>query len=455
MPRLDALTGLRWWAAFFVFAFHMLILAPLPGISSLLAQGYLGVTFFFVLSGFVLTWSASNRVRQSTFYWRRFARIYPSHFAALLIAIPVFYDLGVGHNESWVKPADFGAFGLSVLLIQGWWLLPSILFAGNPAAWTLTCEFFFYALHPYLSKALRPLAVRGAVVAAIGAVVVAFCYRAIAMGEPTAWYAALPVPLVHLPEFVLGMAIAWAFRNGWHPRVPVSVGIGAMAATVGAIGLTPILLPGSLVSSFITGFGNELFTVACALAIIAVARRSIEGKRLHLGARWQVVLGEWSFAFYLVHATFIYIALTVFGFQAPSWWNLLWFVGLLVVSLGAAAALHLGVEKPLEKRMRAWKDRKDSLSSRGHVDPMLPQRPSTVVTGVNVAYEAPAVLAEAQKQVSVIDKSLDDLADRVRSGLDDRKLAAGSASDEVSDLGKDMADDDATRGHSLAGGNSV
>ena len=117
MPRIDALTGLRWWAAFFVFCYHALVFAPLPGaVTAFLGKGFFGVTFFFVLSGFVLTWSASDRVSQSTFYWRRFARIYPSHFVALLLAIPVFYNLGFGHDEVWVKPVSVGILALSFVL---------------------------------------------------------------------------------------------------------------------------------------------------------------------------------------------------------------------------------------------------------------------------------------------------------------------------------------------------
>lgn len=51
-PRLDSLTGLRWWAAFGVFAYHMANIAPL-NVQHFFNVGYTGVSFFFVLSGFV------------------------------------------------------------------------------------------------------------------------------------------------------------------------------------------------------------------------------------------------------------------------------------------------------------------------------------------------------------------------------------------------------------------
>lgn len=360
--RLDALTGLRWWAAFIVFFYHMLVFAPLPGpITAVFAQGYLGVTFFFVLSGFVLTWSARQAVRTSTFYWRRFARIYPSHLVALFLAIPVFYTLGPVPEGSFLKPFDPGILSLSFVLLQGWWLIPVILFSGNPAAWTLTCEAFFYAIHPYVSKVLGPLARRGAILFAIGAVVVAFSYRTAAISAPAAWFAALPLPIVRVTEFILGMALAWAMRSGWRPRIHPFVGVGAMAAVVLSNACIPRYFSTVPGLSVVPAFSNELFTLACALAIVAVAQWSLAGRRSWFEIPLQVKLGEWSFAFYLVHATFIYLALRIFGVQQTSWVNVGWFVVLLAVDLSAAWALHRFVERPMERRMRRWKDERDAM----------------------------------------------------------------------------------------------
>ncbi len=152
-PRLDALTGLRWWAAFFVFLYHMQVFASLPKpISSVFLNGYLGVTFFFVLSGFVLTWSARPNVPNSTFYWRRFARIWPLHIVTLALALPVFYTLGNISEGSFLKPVDVGAILLSVVLLQAWNSNTAVFFAGNPAAWTLSVEMLFYAIHPWVSR---------------------------------------------------------------------------------------------------------------------------------------------------------------------------------------------------------------------------------------------------------------------------------------------------------------
>jgi peptidoglycan/LPS O-acetylase OafA/YrhL len=64
--------------------------------------GAVGVTFFFVLSGFVLAWSTSPDVGAGTIYRRRFARIYPSYLVMLLLAVALSGRAGIqlGHSVS-------------------------------------------------------------------------------------------------------------------------------------------------------------------------------------------------------------------------------------------------------------------------------------------------------------------------------------------------------------------
>lgn len=358
--RLDGLTGLRWWAAFMVFLFHIQVFAPIPGpLAAVLHQGYLGVTFFFVLSGFVLTWSWSALVRQSTFYFRRFARIYPLHVVTWIVAIPVFYAVLPGIAPDWIRPIDAPVLALSLVLLQGWWTAPTILFAGNPAAWTLTCEMFFYAVHPYAQRALARVGSRGALLAAVAVVVVAFGYRASAGILQGTWWADLPLPLQHVPEFLLGMCLAWALLRGWRPRIPVIVGVASLALVVGAIVVAAALGPGVRFAVAFSRFGNEFFTVACGVVIVAIAMASLDGRRTPFSDRIQVRLGEWSFAFYLIHATVIYTAMHLWAPLPESWFNVLPAVALLVIGTALAAILHHGVERPIERRLRRWKDARD------------------------------------------------------------------------------------------------
>ena len=115
------------------------------------------------------------------------------------------------------------------------------------------------------------------------------------------------------------MSLAWAMRNGWRPRIHPLVGVGSMVLVVLVLALTMngafTAVPGLRSLPF---FRNEVFTIACALAIVALASQAPRGGASRFASALQVKLGEWSFAFYLVHATFIYLAARIFGHQEPS-----------------------------------------------------------------------------------------------------------------------------------------
>ena len=358
--RLDSLTTLRWWAAFAVFAHHILNIGAFSGpIAQYARFGSFGVTFFFVLSGFVLTWSWRAAVNKRTFYWRRFARIYPLTVVTFLLALPVFYSFNPDAAQPWVKPVNFGILLLALLLLQGWSRDPVVLFAGNPAAWTLTVEAFFYAMHPFVTLVLRKFAARGALIAASGVVAFSFALRLAATSGAVPWLSSVPWPFLRFPEFVLGMCLAWALRNGWRPHIHPAIPI----ALIGVWFSLLILLrhfPQSIdAHGAVAPYTSEIVIVLCALVIVAAATAELRGGARILRARVTVVLGDWSYAFYLIHATLIYAALEIVGRQAPGWPTLVWAILLLAASIVASWLLHAFIERPVEKRMRAWQDRRN------------------------------------------------------------------------------------------------
>jgi peptidoglycan/LPS O-acetylase OafA/YrhL len=351
MPRVDSLTGLRWWAAFAVFAFHMKNLAPLP-VERMLELGNYGVAFFFILSGFVLAWSAAPGVGALTFYGRRFARIYPAYLAALLLAIPVFVTITDDPTRPWAHATGVGVLLLGVLLLQGWSREPAVLFSGNPVAWTLSVEAFFYATFPFAARAVFAVRARGALLVAAGTVAVLVAVRIATVTAPDSWIAQAPWPLLRLPEFILGMALAWAMRAGWRPRTPRVVLLAALASAA----LFWYVAPGIAAFDAVRPFVTEVIVVLFALLIAAYARSDAEGLRSMQRHPLMVGLGEVSYAFYLVHSTVVYGVLIVVGVRPPSWSNAAWYAGVLLLSLALAWALHRWVERPLERRIRTRLD---------------------------------------------------------------------------------------------------
>lgn len=357
--RLDSLTGLRWWAAFGVFIYHMKIFAPVPGLSALAPYGNYGVAFFFILSGFVLTYSAHGRATTArNFYWRRFARIYPAHIVALLLAIPVFYSFTPAAEDWWVKPVSVGVLLLSVVLLQGWSRDPAILFSGNPAAWTLTVEAFFYVLHPWVNRVVGRLRGRGATVLVFGALAVSFAYWIALALSPDSWLASVPLPITRLSEFVIGMGIAQLVLSGVRVRIAPLATYGLLAAFV----LWRVLGERQGWNDPVTGWSRSLtepiLIALCALIILAVAARDMRGGFSLQNRPVLVRLGAWSFAFYLVHATVMYSFMAVFGAQPGSLSNLLWYPPVFAIALLLAWALYRFVEHPLERKMRLWGDKR-------------------------------------------------------------------------------------------------
>jgi peptidoglycan/LPS O-acetylase OafA/YrhL len=134
-PRLlPRLTAFRWYAALVVCLYHLggvinwQVLSPF-------SIGTVGVSFFYVLSGFVLTWSYRSDPDLWRFYRRRFARIYPATIvtgvvAAVLVAAGLITTLvlvrtGHGYSIAYTNPlVRLPGFvigvGLGVLVVRGW-----------------------------------------------------------------------------------------------------------------------------------------------------------------------------------------------------------------------------------------------------------------------------------------------------------------------------------------------
>lgn len=353
---LDSLTGLRWWAAFGVFLFHMTAFAPVP-IFPIFEFGNYGVMFFFVLSGFVLTWSWKAELPIRAFYLRRIGRIWPAAMVALFLAIPVFYSFNPDPAQWWVKPVDLGILLLSVPLIQGWWLAPVILFSGNPAAWTLTCEFFFYSLHPFVQRIFVRLNLMLLSVALASVILIPILIKGFCTYSQSLSCSPLSLPLERLPEFLLGMGIGVLAKRGRTLKVNPWIPIALLGLFFLLLTLAPSFgLPEQMLSVPVT-FANEITLIFMVIIIAAVAQRDIADKPSKFKQTWLVKLGEVSFTFYLVHATVMYIFVDVFGQQGVSWWNALWYPIVLAVGLVVAFGLHLWVEKPFETRIRSASNR--------------------------------------------------------------------------------------------------
>lgn len=350
--RLPALTGMRFVAATAVFLSYstQLMLFASPQADAEFTwlfgrAGQLGVGFFFVLSGFVLTWSVRGTSTISGFWRRRFFKVYPTHvltFAAAILLLATVADAVVGTKAAL----------LNLFLLQAWFPDIGISFGVNSIAWPLSSGLLFYLAFPLLMLVvgrIRPerlWAWAGAVVAAVFAVPFVSLLlpdQALLPGATVSanqfWFISV-FPPVRLLECLFGMLLARIVQTG--RRMPVGLG-GAVALAVGAYALAPL-------------FWGELALVAVmvvplGLVIAAGADADTHNKRSWLAGRAMVWLGNVSFALYLWHAmvlTYGHRLLGAAGFSTPV------AIGVLVLLFGVTLLLswltYVLFEGPIMRR---------------------------------------------------------------------------------------------------------
>jgi len=233
-PRasLLSLTGIRFIAAFIVVLFHINIALntydPLHDRSfDVLTHGYIGVSLFFVLSGFILTYTyiqpdRTLRGDRMTFWRARFARVYPVYVFALFVSGPLFAKRFLGAPLALESPQNVLGALFTPLLLQAWW--PTTACQWNCAGWSLSVEALFYAVFPLLGVWLAKRSARTALIVAavmwLGCLLFPVLYlavspdgtQAVTESSKTFWLMGLKYnPVVHLGEFAVGITCGLLF----------------------------------------------------------------------------------------------------------------------------------------------------------------------------------------------------------------------------------------------------
>ena len=317
MKKLDPLTSLRFFAAAMIVIGHSHRLIGSLNLANTfsLAQG---VSFFFVLSGFILAYNYPSLPTKSDvlhFFKARIARIWPAHVAAIILLFWLTGNLNVGGlpNRSMVLFTAVANFFLFQSVIP----LKDVFLAFNGVAWSISTEFFFYLFFPFLIVAT---AWRFKLAGTLFALCL-FLWLGIAFNVssdetiPTITLMGLLYvnPLARLFEFFLGIVFCRLFLNresdGQLNRLSVHaftfIELSIIALALFSMWLTPRL------TGFL-GIGDQVGTVltyylikagsapvfAVLIFVFALGRGLIS--RI-LSFPLMVWLGEVSFSLYLVH----------------------------------------------------------------------------------------------------------------------------------------------------------
>ncbi len=352
--RLDSLTSLRFFAAALVAAGHWgSVIHPFSRVREALGGYYLGVSFFFVLSGFVLTWSHRPDDTAGGFYWRRFARIGPLYAVTLVLSLGVIELERTGLHLSHGIP--------SLFFVQAFVPSLAVFYFGNSPAWSLSCEAFFYSLFPAIRARLSRYTVRQLQLIVVVVVVVQISMLAVAHAVMSAG----PLrdnylyvnPLLRLYEFTIGIALALAVRRGW--RLALSPIVAFFVLIAGVVGVS---IPGHALPSYVGG----LFALpGIVLVIGSCATRELNGAPVRfLMHRALVRLGVWSFALYMTHQLLLRTLVADYGrYRLESIPQFIAYPAFLVLAVVIAGIFSTFVEQPMERRLRRAVSRGPAVST--------------------------------------------------------------------------------------------
>lgn len=370
-PPLGALTGIRFLAAFIVVLFHTAqpFLSNWPDWAlSIINRGYVGVSLFFVLSGFILAYNYlepdnTSTIDKRSFWSARLARVYPVYLLGLVVAMPFFVTRAFRSLPFTSALSHIGGVSLATgSLTQAW--VPAAACELNCPGWSLSAEAFFYLLFPFLVVAIsglcsRKLLALGSAIWIASMAVPALYYLigpdALPNPEPTKSAFWLDVvkfnPLIRLPEFLIGILLGKIFLR---QALKGSTSVDRSGWWAGGVGLTIVVVLVSNTRSLDLLLHNSLLTPLFALLIYFLAwGGGIWGSVLSF--RPVQLLGEASYALYILHVPLWHWfgkAMEITGLVPES--SPVFLVSYLVLSVAVSTATL----KVLEEPARDWLRRK-------------------------------------------------------------------------------------------------
>lgn len=386
--KLDALTSLRFIAAAMIVFAHSYILFGMPADTMHPFNFGQAVSFFFVLSGFILTWVypelKSNDVRR--FFVARFARIWPAHLATLILVFVLFSP----EQRYFYESNSWWMLSANLLLVHAWIPYKGCGYHYNTVSWSVSTEVFFYVCFPLLIHGLKSnWWLKLLVAAAMVLGMITLCnvipipdgMEAIKNGV-SAHVMMYNHPASRLFEFVLGMTFALLFQK-LRSGVQVRPFIGTLIelATFGLV-ITAMYYSGRIASGLqgafpVIGVPSVLWMFAGGICspffglLIVVMALNLGHVSRFLSLPLFVLLGEISYSIYLLH--FLIIRYYQFHKDAfngiPLWVQCLLFWIIVLIS---SYLMWRFIEKPCRKALLNLGTKKQLVSPSGDIRHLIP-----------------------------------------------------------------------------------
>lgn len=346
------LTSLRFFFAFMVFLSHLWFLQDESPFlrhvyDDIFYEGYIGVSFFFILSGFVLGYSYHDKIlfgktKFAEFWLARWARIYPLHFLTLLISIPLSIR---GDEVEWLT-----RLVLNIFLIQSFVPSSDIYFYFNSVSWSISDEWFFYIMFPFLVF----LFFKPRYIKFVPFVLLLIPITLLLAKESYHEKYFYINPLLRLGDFIIGVLLYRLYRKRRATEILNNKTIASIAEFLSIVVLIVFF---SFHNSIPQGFRYSVYYWPPMILLIYTFSYSKGVISTLLSNKTLVFLGEISFGFYMIHMlvlryyTYLPKKMSFFAYIFPKGYVEAYIV--FGISLAASILLYKFYEGPANKFIKA------------------------------------------------------------------------------------------------------
>lgn len=352
------LTSLRFLFAMCVFLSHYSL-----GEEVIFPEGYIGVSFFFILSGFIISYNYKRKFEEKTisaktFIAARIARIYPLHLAMFLFVLMLTIRSVIKNDIAFPwKPLFFNA-----ALLQSFIPVKSCYFSFNAVSWSISDELFFYFAFPIVIVFFTKI--KRKILLILGLSVLCIYFAAVFIVPEQYHHALFYIhPFFRIIDFIIGIEIF----SVWKYMQSAKIKNGKFLSFLNRKDIATIVevLSVCLLVVMICVSGNvpqvyryaSYYWIPMALIILCFAQ-SNGGGILSQVLSWKpfVIAGEISFGFYMLHQQMIGIGRAIlarlsgrFSVSLPAFGE---FVIILTAVLAASLVSFYFFERPANKLIK-------------------------------------------------------------------------------------------------------
>ena len=340
---IDSLTSLRFIFALLVFGTHCYVIDPFFD-SHFFKEGFIGVSFFFVLSGFIIAYNYQNRLTahpetRKSFWVARFARVYPLHWLTLIIAALLGgYVVTTGAADWWKH------FLASFFLVQSYIPQADYYFSFNSPSWSLCCEQLFYILFPLLVPFANSTRRLSCLFAACAILVPIGMYLTPVEDIKGYWYVN---PIAQFPDFILGMLLYKSYDFLKNRKITYLQGT---VIEILSIAIFALFFFGAVDVAKVYRY-SCYYWLPISFILLGFALQKGAISRL-LSHKYLIIGGEISYSFYLIH---LFVILTYKQWQTTCNWQISWPI-IIPILIGITILLSLAsyywFEKPMNKYIK-------------------------------------------------------------------------------------------------------